>query len=166
MREVEYNLVVDTVAKLCMDANYFLGDDVVNAFKKGLEQEESETGKNILNQLRGGGFVESTRGRKGGYRLVREPMATNVCFRYLPPALRGATGAEALAREERATVAIREAVMRRGHSLINYAGVDGIDTFRIVLSNPRVTREDLSATLDEIEAAAEEACGGEAAQAQ
>ena len=51
MREVDYTVVVDTVAKLCMDANYFLGDDVVNAFKKGLEQEESETGKNILNQL-------------------------------------------------------------------------------------------------------------------
>jgi glutamate/tyrosine decarboxylase-like PLP-dependent enzyme len=100
--------------------------------------------------------------RRPGYRLVREPMATNVCFRYLPPALRGASGDEALAREERATVAIREAVVRRGHSLINYAGVDGVDTFRIVIGNRRVTQEDLSATLDEIEAAAEEVYGGSA----
>lgn len=29
--------------------------------------------ENILNQLKGGGFVESVRGKDGGYRLVREP---------------------------------------------------------------------------------------------
>jgi fumarate hydratase subunit alpha len=51
MREVDYNIIVDTVARLCTEANYFLGDDVVNAFKKGLEKEESPTGKDILNQL-------------------------------------------------------------------------------------------------------------------
>jgi len=51
MREVDYNIVVDTVARLCMEANYFLGEDVINAFKKGLENEESPTGKDIINQL-------------------------------------------------------------------------------------------------------------------
>jgi fumarate hydratase subunit alpha len=51
MREVDYKSVVDTVARLCMEANYYLGDDVVNALKKGLEKEESPTGKDILNQL-------------------------------------------------------------------------------------------------------------------
>jgi fumarate hydratase subunit alpha len=51
MREVDYNTVVDSVARLCMEANYYLGDDVVNALKKGLEKEESPTGKDILNQL-------------------------------------------------------------------------------------------------------------------
>jgi fumarate hydratase subunit alpha len=51
MRDVDYNTVVDTVARLCMDANYYLGDDVLNALKQGLEIEESETGKDILNQL-------------------------------------------------------------------------------------------------------------------
>lgn len=51
MREVDYNIIVDTVARLCTEANYFLGEDVVNAFKKGLETEESPTGKDILNQL-------------------------------------------------------------------------------------------------------------------
>lgn len=29
--------------------------------------------ENILNQLKGGGFVESVRGKEGGYLLVREP---------------------------------------------------------------------------------------------
>jgi fumarate hydratase subunit alpha len=51
MREVDYNTIVDTVARLCMEANYYLGDDVVNALKKGLEKEESPTGRDILNQL-------------------------------------------------------------------------------------------------------------------
>jgi fumarate hydratase subunit alpha len=34
-----------------MDANYFIGEDMIEAFKKGLEKEESETGKDILKQL-------------------------------------------------------------------------------------------------------------------
>jgi fumarate hydratase subunit alpha len=51
MREVDYNIIVETVARLCMDANYFLGEDVVKALKEGLEKEESETGKDILRQL-------------------------------------------------------------------------------------------------------------------
>ncbi len=51
MREVDYSTIVDTVAHLCMDANYFLGEDVINALKQALAKEESETGKDILNQL-------------------------------------------------------------------------------------------------------------------
>ena len=51
MREVPYEKIVDTVAQLCMDANYFIGKDIIEAFKRGLEKEESETGKDILNQL-------------------------------------------------------------------------------------------------------------------
>ncbi|MBE0433228.1 fumarate hydratase [candidate division WOR-3 bacterium] len=51
MREVPYNDIVDTVARLCMEANYFLGDDLLTAFRKGLDVEESETGRDILGQL-------------------------------------------------------------------------------------------------------------------
>lgn len=51
MREIPYNTIVDTVARLCMEANYYVGDDVINALKEGLKKEESETGKDILNQL-------------------------------------------------------------------------------------------------------------------
>jgi fumarate hydratase subunit alpha len=51
MREVSYDKIVSTVAQLCMDANYFIGEDIIEAFKKGLEKEESETGKDILKQL-------------------------------------------------------------------------------------------------------------------
>lgn len=51
MKEIKYQDIVDTVAKLCIDANCLIGDDVVNAFKSGLKIEESPTGKDILNQL-------------------------------------------------------------------------------------------------------------------
>lgn len=51
MKTVEYQTIVDAVAKLCIDGNYYLGEDVMNAFKKGLENEVSPTGKDILKQL-------------------------------------------------------------------------------------------------------------------
>jgi fumarate hydratase subunit alpha len=50
-KEIPYQKVVDTVAKLCIDANCLMGDDVINSFKNGLQREESPTGKDILNQL-------------------------------------------------------------------------------------------------------------------
>ncbi|MBM3313884.1 fumarate hydratase, partial [candidate division WOR-3 bacterium] len=51
MREIWFDTVRDAVAKLCIDANCLLGDDVVQAFKDGLAIEESPAGKDILNQL-------------------------------------------------------------------------------------------------------------------
>jgi fumarate hydratase subunit alpha len=51
MREVPYEKIVDAVARLCADANYYIGNDMIEAFKRGLETEDSETGKDILNQL-------------------------------------------------------------------------------------------------------------------
>ncbi len=51
MREINVNKIKDIVKKFCMEANYFLGEDVVDAFKKGLEVEESPVGKNVLNIL-------------------------------------------------------------------------------------------------------------------
>jgi fumarate hydratase subunit alpha len=51
MREIQFEAIKDAVAKLCIDANCLLGDDVVQAFKDGLKVEESPAGKDILNQL-------------------------------------------------------------------------------------------------------------------
>ncbi len=51
MREIAFDTVKDAVAKLCMDANYDIGDDIIAALKHGLEIEESETGKDILKQI-------------------------------------------------------------------------------------------------------------------
>lgn len=50
-KEIPYQKIVDTVAKLCIDANCLIGDDIINAFENGLKIEESPTGKDILNQL-------------------------------------------------------------------------------------------------------------------
>lgn len=51
MKSVAYETIVSEVAKLCMDGNFYLGEDVMNAFKQGLENETSPTGKDILKQL-------------------------------------------------------------------------------------------------------------------
>lgn len=51
MREVQSQIIADTVARLCMDANYYLGDDMTKAFREALEKEESATGRDILQQL-------------------------------------------------------------------------------------------------------------------
>ena len=50
-KEIPYQKVVDIVAKLCIDANCLMGDDVINSFKNGLQKEESPTGIDIFNQL-------------------------------------------------------------------------------------------------------------------
>ena len=50
-KEIPYQKIVDTVAKLCIDANCLMGEDVIDAFKYGLQKEESPTGVEILNQL-------------------------------------------------------------------------------------------------------------------
>lgn len=51
MKEIQFDTIREAVAKLCIDANCLLGDDVVQAFKDGLAVEESPAGKDILNQL-------------------------------------------------------------------------------------------------------------------
>ncbi|MFZ5647189.1 MAG: fumarate hydratase [Bacillota bacterium] len=43
--------IIDTVARLCMEANYFLGSDVLKSFEDKLREEISQTGKDILKQL-------------------------------------------------------------------------------------------------------------------
>ncbi|MDI6840017.1 MAG: fumarate hydratase [bacterium] len=51
MREVNVNKIVEVVSSLCMDANYNLPDDVLNALKIAREKEESPTGKAILDEI-------------------------------------------------------------------------------------------------------------------
>jgi fumarate hydratase subunit alpha len=51
LRELPFGKVRDTVARLCIDANCLLGDDIVQSFKDGLQTEESPAGKDVLNQL-------------------------------------------------------------------------------------------------------------------
>jgi fumarate hydratase subunit alpha len=51
MREINASEITRTIKELCMKANYELGEDVIDAFKKGRDAEESEAGKNIFNIL-------------------------------------------------------------------------------------------------------------------
>jgi fumarate hydratase subunit alpha len=51
MREIQANQITETVARLAIEANHFLGDDVVAALKKARETEESPAGRDVLDQL-------------------------------------------------------------------------------------------------------------------
>lgn len=51
VREIQAEEITRTIRRLCIEANTILGDDVVDALKKGLEKEESTVGKDIFRQL-------------------------------------------------------------------------------------------------------------------
>lgn len=51
MREFDVKLVTDAVAKLCIDANYNIPQDVLEKLKFSCENEESPVAKDILNQI-------------------------------------------------------------------------------------------------------------------
>ena len=51
MREISTQAIIDAVKDSAIKANFELGDDVVRAFKDGIEKEDSPVGKDILNQL-------------------------------------------------------------------------------------------------------------------
>ncbi len=52
MREINVNEIKNAVKKLCIDANYYLPEDVFKRIEKAIEEEESEVGKNILKTIR------------------------------------------------------------------------------------------------------------------
>ncbi len=51
MRSLSAVSITPQIKTLCMSANFDLGDDVLDAFKKGLDREESHAGKAVLEQL-------------------------------------------------------------------------------------------------------------------
>ncbi len=51
MRIVNSESIIPVVEKLCIEANCYLGEDIVKGYKEGLEKEESEIGKEVLYQL-------------------------------------------------------------------------------------------------------------------
>jgi fumarate hydratase subunit alpha len=52
MREIKTSQITETVKRLCIDANLYLGEDVLKAFDRGEKMEESPVGKEIFQQLR------------------------------------------------------------------------------------------------------------------
>lgn len=51
MRTIKAGDITPKVKALCTSANFELGEDMLDAFKKGLEREESPAGKAVLEQL-------------------------------------------------------------------------------------------------------------------
>ena len=106
-------------------------------------------------------FADMVREREG-FRLVRVPESFNVLFHYLPENRRDPE--PSLDQIDELTKRLRERVKQRGRVMVNYAPVDDISTFRMILSNPRATEEDLAVYLDEIEAAGEDLAAASSAQ--
>ncbi len=51
MRNINLKLLTEVVADMCKEANYFLGQDVIAALEKGLQEEVSPAGKEVFKQL-------------------------------------------------------------------------------------------------------------------
>jgi fumarate hydratase subunit alpha len=51
MREINVGEIIPKVKTLCMEANFFLGEDVLNALKRAHETEESPVGRGILGDI-------------------------------------------------------------------------------------------------------------------
>jgi fumarate hydratase subunit alpha len=51
VREVGVGVITETVKRLCMEANFDLGQDVLDAFERAKAEEESPAGVEILEQL-------------------------------------------------------------------------------------------------------------------
>jgi fumarate hydratase subunit alpha len=51
IREISTELIAEKIREMCIEANHFLSPDMDAALKKATEEENSELGKRILNQL-------------------------------------------------------------------------------------------------------------------
>jgi len=51
MREINVKDLIPIVKKLCIDANYYIGDDIITKIKEFKEKEESPTANNVLDIL-------------------------------------------------------------------------------------------------------------------
>ncbi|MFA5535900.1 MAG: fumarate hydratase [Bacillota bacterium] len=51
MREINVKQITQAVSEMAMDANYNLGKDVLESLHQGMENEISETGKNVIKQI-------------------------------------------------------------------------------------------------------------------
>lgn len=51
MKTIEVEQIIQTVEKLCIDANYYLNSDISNSLQQAFQKEESEIGRGILARL-------------------------------------------------------------------------------------------------------------------
>jgi fumarate hydratase subunit alpha len=51
MRDIHTDQITASVAQLCIESNYYLGKDVLNALRSYREKEESPVGREVLDQI-------------------------------------------------------------------------------------------------------------------
>ncbi len=51
MRQINADKIVNSVERICVDANYNLGEDLIASLKNALEREESPLGKEVIAQI-------------------------------------------------------------------------------------------------------------------
>jgi fumarate hydratase subunit alpha len=51
MREISCEKITETVARLCIESNYYLGDDVLKALCQARDDEVSPVGRDVLEQI-------------------------------------------------------------------------------------------------------------------
>ena len=51
MREIHTDQITETVARLCIESNYYLGEDVLAALRRYREAEVSPVGREVLDQI-------------------------------------------------------------------------------------------------------------------
>lgn len=51
MRNIPVSFITENIKQMCMDANYFLSDDMVHKLTEATETEVSVLGKQVLSQL-------------------------------------------------------------------------------------------------------------------
>jgi len=51
MRNIDVNTIIESVRNMCMNANYYLNEDIKQAMQRGLQSEQSPIGAEILGKL-------------------------------------------------------------------------------------------------------------------
>lgn len=51
MRQINTEKIVNSVERICIDANYNLGEDLITSLKNALKKEESPLGKEVIMQI-------------------------------------------------------------------------------------------------------------------
>jgi fumarate hydratase subunit alpha len=57
VRKIDVSVITETVKGLCMESNFDLGQDVLDAFKRAKAREESPAGIEVLGQLEENAFI-------------------------------------------------------------------------------------------------------------
>ncbi len=51
MRKIDASIIKETVKKLFLDCNFYIGDDIKKALESAMEKESSQTAKSVLSQI-------------------------------------------------------------------------------------------------------------------